>query len=322
MNQKTKKSIGTAAAILLAESMALFSGMSVFAATDAEYTKKENVYVIMDSEGKVTGTYVVNNFHVTKEGEITDYGDYDCVQNLTNLDEIENDGEEHTFWSEKGKFYYQGDISDKELPWLIEIRYQLDGDKKKPEEMAGVKGDLEMTIHVEPNTQADNRIFSASYLLQVSVTLDSGICENIRADGATIVDAGENEQVTFTVMPGTTADLVIEAEVENFEMDRISISGASAAGMGTGSRNGTASADEGTAGTNENAENGAAQDGNETQEAETLSFVSEDNKDTSQVIFLMTVDGITIPEEEAAEEVVVQKTFVQKLKELLSRILD
>lgn len=80
---------------------------------------------------------MVNAFTVTEAGEITDYGDYESVHNLTSLEAIEEDKDEYTFYSEKGKFYYQGNMVDAQLPWNFEMKYVLDGKEVSTEELAG-----------------------------------------------------------------------------------------------------------------------------------------------------------------------------------------
>lgn len=45
------------------------------------------------------------------------------------------------------------------------------------------------------------------------------------AEEATIANVGKNEQLTYTILPGKGADLSIQADVEDFEMDAIAIKG-------------------------------------------------------------------------------------------------
>src|SRR5699024_9760122 len=49
--------------------------------------------------------------------------------------------------------------------------------------------------------------------------------KNIKADDAVIASAGKEELVTFTVMPEKEETFTTEANVENFEMGAIEISG-------------------------------------------------------------------------------------------------
>lgn len=287
-----KKMAVTALTGALAAGLALAPTTEAIAASKADYSKNENVYVRMDSEGDVTGTYVVNAFTVKDAGEITDYGDYESIHNLTSLDAIEEDMHEYTFYAEKGKFYYQGNMGDAQLPWNFETRYILDGKEVDAEELAGAEGDLEIHMLIKENAAVANPAFYPAYLLQVSFTLDNDLCENITAKGANMADAGANQQITFTVMPGAAAqnadsgqstdtakevELVVSASVTDFEMGDISINGAAMTDF-------------------------------------PVSFVSEDNQKLEQTMFIMSMEGITIPEEEVVETVVEDnRNFFEKL---------
>lgn len=284
---KGKKVTAIALTGILTAAVAFVPVSDVRAASKAEYTKSENVYVCMDTAGEVDGTYVVNTFTVTDNGEITDYGDYDSVQNLTNLDEIEKDKDEYTIQADKGKFYYQGNMDNAQIPWNFEIQYVLDGKEVDADEVAGAEGDLEIHMFVKENPVAMNPKFFQSYLLQASLTLDSSLCEEIRAKGANIVDAGSNVQVTYTVMPNAVQqaemdkedvkELVIYTKVTDFEMDDISINGAAMADF-------------------------------------PVSFASADNSHTGQTMFIMSAKGVTIPEEKVeAKAEKDNRNFLQKL---------
>lgn len=284
MNHKRIAVLGTAGIVTLST---LCHSFSCFAATEAEYVKDENVYVRMGNDGEVLGTYVVNGFIVLDEGEITDYGDYESVKNLTNLDEIEKDKDEYTIYAEKGKFYYQGDIKNAELPWSFDVEYELDGKAIDPEDLAGESGDLELTIKVKKNDDMNVGDFFDNYMLQTAVTLDNDLCEDIEAEGATMVDTGASEKLTFTFMPGrekpaeddgAVASYVVKASVEDFEMDDITINGAPMMPV-------------------------------------EMSFASADNANTRQTMFIMSVEGIEIPEEETveAEQVENKGNFIQQI---------
>lgn len=284
----------------LALGLAFTLGMTAFAASDAEYTKNENVYVRLEQSGEVSGAYVVNTFHVTKEGEITDYGDYDKVQNLTNLETIESDKDEHTFTAGEGKFYYQGDIDKAELPWTFDIVYTLDGEEVEKDELAGQEGELEIRLQVRRNPAFADASFFQTYMLQTSFTLDPVLCDHIHAEGialsettatdsgeqtagttiqTTITDAGANENITFIVYPGTEADLVITADVENFEMVDISINGAAAVTL-------------------------------------SKSYVSDANTNVDKTTFIISAEGVTIPEPVVEEVVEKEPGFIDKLLDL------
>lgn len=273
------------AATTLALGMVFAMGTTAFAASDAEYTKNENVYVSLEQDGDVQGAYVVNVFNVTRKGEITDYGDYSKVQNLTNLDPIETDKDEQTFTAEKGKFYYQGDVEKAELPWEFDIQYRLDGDELEPEELAGAEGDLKIRINIRKNPAYTREDFFEGYLLQVSLTLDPSLCDNIHAEGGTISDAGADENIIFLVNPETETDLTVTAEVTDFEMDDISINGTAAVEM-------------------------------------PLSYASAENTEMGKTTFIISAEGVSIPEPEPEPITEEESGFLEKLLDLFKSLFD
>lgn len=196
----------------------------VLAKEEATYEKNENVYVHMTADGEITGTYVVNSYTVEEATDITDYGDYTKIQNLTNMEALNQNGDEISFHAEEGKFYYQGDMENVELPWDISITYKLDGNKIMPEELAGKTGALEITIDTKKNNAVDSRYYE-NYLLQISLSLDAETTRNIVAEDAAVAEAGTAKQVVFTGMPEQDNHFVLKADVENFEMDGISVTG-------------------------------------------------------------------------------------------------
>ena len=184
----------------------------------------ENVYVHMSADGEISGTYVVNSYTLDEETDITDYGNYTKVQNLTNMEALNQDGNEITFHAEEGKFYYQGDMVNAELPWDFTITYKLDGNEMTPEELAGETGSLEIIIDTKKNARVDSRYYD-NYLLQINLSLEGETTRKIVAEDAAVAEAGTAKQVVFTGMPEQDNHFVVTADVENFEMDGISITG-------------------------------------------------------------------------------------------------
>lgn len=185
--------------------------------------KEEVVYANLSATGQVEQAYVVNSFDLKESSTVVDYGAYDSVENLTNLQPIEQAGEEITFTGEAGKFYYQGNLKDSTLPWDVKITYTLDGVEITPEELAGQSGYLVIHLVTTQNEQI-NPAFYENYLLQISVTLDTDLCEDIQAPDGTFANAGQDKMITFTVLPGSDGDMTVSAQVKDFEMTGISLS--------------------------------------------------------------------------------------------------
>ena len=183
--------------------------------------REEVIYSILDGEGAVQSVYAVNILDVTEPGAISDSGDYTEVTNLTNLRDLTYHDGRMTTVADAGKFYYQGTLESKELPWNFAIAYYLDGVKTPPSELPGADGHLELRIETTRNDAADASFF-AHYMLQITVTLDTELCDNILAPGGTIANAGSDKMITFTVMPGQDGSMTVSADVTAFEMTGIS----------------------------------------------------------------------------------------------------
>jgi putative membrane protein len=185
--------------------------------------KSEVVYAKLSASGEVNAIYVVNHFKVTKSGNITDYGNYSSVHNLTESVPITMDSDMITVPVKEGDFYYQGNMADKELPWSIQVAYELDGQTVSPQEVAGKSGDLGIHITTRRNDKV-NAVFFENYMLQISLSIASNKLVNLKADDATIAEAGNNTMLAFTVMPGKEVEYEVTAKVEDFEMNGIEIS--------------------------------------------------------------------------------------------------
>ena len=194
------------------------------AESTAVYEKTEVVYATLAADGAAESVYVVNRFDVTQAGTIVDWGAYSQVKNLTDTAELSREGDATVFEAQEGVWYYQGYTESCELPWEVQVVYELDGREVDAEELAGASGDLTIrltTTRVDSDAIADT--FAESFLLQVTFTLSDDVARDIQAEGATLASSGQDTTVTFTVLPGSDGDLTLSAQVSDFEMDGIQI---------------------------------------------------------------------------------------------------
>ena len=122
------------------------------------------------------------------------------------------------------KFYYQGTLTKKELPWNIDIKYFLDDKQITGNELGGKSGKLKISLSVIQNNKIDSTFFD-NYALQIALSLDNKLCSNIVTENATLAEAGSKKQLSYTILPGNGADINIEADVHDFEMDPMTING-------------------------------------------------------------------------------------------------
>ncbi len=186
--------------------------------------KEEVVYINLQSDGTVDSINVVNIFETDKNGHIVDYGDYESVRNMTSTDAVTFENGTVTIDTDDEKLYYEGVLKNAQIPWTIDIAYQLDGKEYTADEIAGKSGDLTITVDITDNTQCGGKFFEG-FALQASLTLDTEICRSIVADGATVANVGSKKQLTYTVLPNSGAHIEVTAQVENFEMEAMAING-------------------------------------------------------------------------------------------------
>ncbi|GAE32829.1 hypothetical protein [Halalkalibacter hemicellulosilyticus] len=184
--------------------------------------KDEVIYANLNATGMLENVYVVNIFDVIEAGVIHDYGNYERVKNLTDLSDLSFKDQKVEFTADEGSFYYQGYLQDTPLPWNVSVSYLLNGESVTADQLAGGEGELRIQIETSANEQVDS-LFYENYLLQVTITFDSDLAKVTEAEGATVANAGKNQQLTFTVMPEQDADLTVMADVNDFEMDGIEI---------------------------------------------------------------------------------------------------
>lgn len=215
-----KKTIRRISILLIVLTMIL----NVFQPISAEeviQSKEEIVYAILNNNGAVEAVYVVNIVQPDSTGKIIDFGAYSEVRNMTSVDLIEMDQNQITIQTEEKELYYQGNLISKELPWHFDITYILDGEVYIGD-IAGQTGALEMIIEVTKN-EGVNAGISDNLTLQIEMNLDTDICKNIVAEGATMVNRGSEKNITYTIMPGEEKRFTIYSHVEAFEMDPIEI---------------------------------------------------------------------------------------------------
>lgn len=189
---------------------------------ESAYHAEEVIYGVLSAEGKVNKLLPVVVIDAAEETELEYYGDFADVQNLSDTNEIKAENGKVELQVPQGRFYFESELKAASLPWLIDISYILDGKKISAGELGGRDGRLEIGIDIKENPEGDKSFFD-TYLLQISLTLDSLKCRNIIAEGATMANVGSNKMINFMAMPGTETSLKLTADVTDFSMGGMSI---------------------------------------------------------------------------------------------------
>lgn len=203
---------------------ALDSGIDTSAQAEIK-SKSEIIYALLDYDGMMDTSYVVNHFSVTSEGAFTDHGAYSTVQNLTNVESISMNGDEVTLAAAEGEFYYQGTMQTPQLPWQFSVGYTLDGKALAAYEVATLGGESgRLGIHITTaKTPGVDESFYQHYALQISLSLPTANTSNLSAEGATITSSGSDTQVSYTVLPASDADYSLAVDFDDINMPGITV---------------------------------------------------------------------------------------------------
>lgn len=191
--------------------------------THTQPAKDEVVYATMDLGGQISGISVVNAF-LDANGAITDSGNYTETINLTNDDEIKRDGSKIRINTKPGDFYYQGNLSSTDMPWIVSLKYYLDGKEITAENLIGKSGQLKITVDVKQN-KTINSVYFDNYLLQISLNLPNEHFKDIEAADATVASASDATVVNFALMPQTERQFEITTRAEEAYLGQIQIAG-------------------------------------------------------------------------------------------------
>ena len=181
----------------------------------------ETMYVNLDYYGKTTKVNVVKGVNLNGLGEITDYGNYTNVENMsTNDAPVLGDGS--VTWNlpedQTGRFYYKCTMDNDQvvLPWDFDVSYKLNGVPTDGDKLAGASGLIEINIKATPNDNA-NLYYRNNMMLMVTVPVDMSKCYSVDADGAQIQSLGSTTAVVFSALPGEEGNYTVRIGTDSFE---------------------------------------------------------------------------------------------------------
>ena len=181
----------------------------------------ETMYVNLDYYGKTTKVNVVKGVNLNGLGEITDYGTYINVENMSTSDApVLGDGS--VTWNlpegQNGRFYYKCTMDNEQvvLPWDFDVSYKLNGVPTDGDKLAGAGGLIEINVKATPNDNAD-LYYRNNMMLMVTVPVDMSKCYSVDADGAQIQSLGSTTAAVFSALPGEEGDYTVRIGTDSFE---------------------------------------------------------------------------------------------------------
>lgn len=181
----------------------------------------ETLYITLDGSSEVEESSVVKRYEVREDGEISDFGTYEKVSNLTTKAEptVGEDGSyRFPVKAADGAFYFEGTTKTKkeELPWDIQVKYLLNGVETPAEKLAGQKGLVEIQVDLMPNKKVSD-FYKNNMALTLTAMVDRDNVLSLRADGAQIQTVGNMSAVVFFALPGEECHYTIAIGSDDFE---------------------------------------------------------------------------------------------------------
>ncbi len=130
------------------------------------------------------------------------------IANTEGDEEFYREDGETILWQDRGQILRYEGKSDAELPVEVRVRYYLDGEEKKPEEMPGVTGDVRIRFDYRNRTgvteEADGRTYDTivPFSVMSAVVLDGDIFTDITAENGKIAEIGGETAVIGYAFPG------------------------------------------------------------------------------------------------------------------------
>ncbi|MFA9397044.1 MAG: hypothetical protein ACERKV_02090 [Clostridiaceae bacterium] len=242
MNKKINKFISSITAASLVFSITITANANVL--------KDETIYVNLDNRGNVTEQTVSSWLHSDEtSGEIKDKSNLSDIINIKGDEVPVIDGDNITWTTDSPDIYYKG-ATDKKLPISTEVSYKLDGKSIEPSELAGKSGEVEISVKLTNNLSVtkeisgETRTIYTPFTTIVALDLPIDSFKNVEINSGKLISDGNNQVVTFVTVPGLMESLdldqdikdeyldldmpdtlTIKADVENFELGSIVITG-------------------------------------------------------------------------------------------------
>ena len=218
---------------LLAVTVAMYP-LTSFAAV-----KKETVYTNLNTNGSIIDTNVSNYVCSLNKEQYEDETRLSEIINLNGNETFTQDGTKITWKANGNDIYYQGKTNE-EQPIDVTIKYYLDGNEMKAEDIKGKSG--KVTIKIDMKNKMKNKVrvngryetLYTPFVVMAGTIINSEDNKDITATNGRVVNTGNKNIVASIASPGlyesmNMSELSNLDEIEfsfktsNFKMDNIYI---------------------------------------------------------------------------------------------------
>lgn len=177
-------------------------------------TKDENVYVKLKESGEVKSTSVTEHLYDYSGNEINDKTLLNNIKNVNGNEKFNHNGSDLIWETNGNDIYYQGKY-DKDLPISLDVKYYLDGEEKKVNEMLGKSGNVKISLTYTNNSyeyiniNGRNEKLYVPYAIVTTTILNNLDNKNIKVFNGKVVDNGVNSILMAVSSPGLYESLKI-----------------------------------------------------------------------------------------------------------------
>ncbi len=196
-------------------------------AAQPQVTYDETLYVNLDSYGKAIKSSIVKSYGLNSNTQITDYGKYSQVVNMTDYTNAQENDDSILFdFSQSAqipsRFYFEGKDPElvSPLPWDFDVSYKLNGVPYKAEELSGSSGLIEINIDALPNENAVD-YYKNNFLLEAACVVDMDKVLSVEAPGSQTATVGSLKTIMFFCLPGEEGHFQISIGSNDFEFSGI-----------------------------------------------------------------------------------------------------
>ena len=185
-----------------------------------EPTAEETLYISLDPYGAYKAGSVVKRYALNGASEITDYGSYSSVVNMSSSVQPKLSDGQVTFDLTGGtdrQFYFEGkyDALPLTLPWDVDVSYKLNGVPAEAASLAGTAGTVEITLSCTPNPNA-GEYYRNNLVLEIGAIFDRDETLSIEAEGAQKQSYGSYTACAWMLLPGEEDSFTLRIGTEDF----------------------------------------------------------------------------------------------------------
>ena len=168
------------------------------AAGGSAVDKAETVYVEMDADGEVTGTTVSDVLSTSGKENINDYSELSDIVNISGEEQFAKNENGELVWENKGSdIKYQG-TTTKETPVSVHVKYFLNDQEMKADELAGKSGKVRIVYSYENNAKDQEGNF-IPFLFLTGMVLDDNFSNVTVENGKVIGQDGKQIVIGYGV---------------------------------------------------------------------------------------------------------------------------